>query len=145
MKFWSYIYFKLMKRYKDKDAETQQQYAFVPFCFLIVFIFLSIAFLAHAFFDFNVLWVIEGKNSAENRLIRIPLVISPFFLIVYSIYRLNREKIFSCWNEFENLSDEEKKEKNKMFYLFIGILICVFLFSVTSTIWHQPPHPSMGL
>jgi hypothetical protein len=143
MRFWSYVYFKLMKRYKDKDAETQKLYAFVPFCFLVVFIFLPIAFLAHAFFGFNALWIIEGQNSSENRLIRIPLVISPVFLIIYSIYRLNKEKVFSYWNEFENFSDEEKKEKNKTFYIFIGVLICVFLFSVTSTIWHKSPHPLM--
>jgi hypothetical protein len=129
MKFWIYIYFKFVKRSKSKAPRSD---AYILFCFSIVSYFFALFAFLDAFGVVDTSWVVSGHNEPLIRFVRIPLLLSPIFIGVYVIYRLNKEKINLQLLAFEEISPEERKNRDRAYRFFISSCIFLFFFSIVA-------------
>jgi hypothetical protein len=129
MKFWIYVFFKLMKRSKSKAPKPD---AYILFSFLITSYFLVFFMFLNTFGIVNIGWVVSGHNQFVIRFVRIPLLVSPVFMGVYIVYRLNKEKIDLQLQAFEEISPEERKKRDKAYrFLIWG---SIFLLSSSTVV-----------
>ena len=134
MKKITYIFYKLFVYFKKQNSNLsigiQKINAFIVFVALVMFNLVTIRNVVDIFFNLNLSDFGLGTNAIENRFVRIPLLLSPLFLLVWVVYRKNKPSIEEYLVEFEAVSGDEKTKLNRFFWIYV-IITCVLMLLST--------------
>ncbi len=133
MKTASYIYFRFIEYYKDENNINRQRlYAFIGLGALIVFNLLTITMFLDTFFNTHISRFGLGENAYLNRFIKIPLLISPVFIILWFVYWKNRRIIEHYLIDFKTIPKENKMKMDIVFWVYvIGTCLSVLLIAIS--------------
>lgn len=134
MKFISFVYYKIIKYNTNAGDEAKYKYvySFIHITFLICFNFFSVFLVVSNFFNFDFDLIYSPINGLLNKFIFLPLVVTPFFILIYSFYFFKRKSINEYLKKFDLLEEKDKKQLNFYFYLYIISSIAFLLFSIIS-------------
>lgn len=125
-----------MEYYESENSiVTQKIYAFIGIGALMMFNVISIIGIIETGLNVNILKYLYTNDRLLNRIVIIPLLISPIFIALFIVYKKNHEKISIYFDYFENMTISEKKKYNIYFLLYISISVLFLLLSVTSPLW----------
>lgn len=136
MKTAAYIFFRFIEYYKDENNIVRQRlYSFIGIGALVVFNLITVKNVIDVLFDLHIAMFGLGENEYLNRLVIIPLLISPIFIILWIIYKKNKNTIEEYLAEFKTMSKEDKKDLNLFFWVYTVGTCLLFLLSLITPIF----------
>lgn len=130
-----YVYYRI-KKINPNDGNI---IIAIQFLFIILVHLLPIISIFNTLFHTNLLNSFDNLTRNDDviirRLIKLPILFSPLYILVYLFLHKNNERIVEGCKKFESMPKEERRKKN--FYLWLYI-ICSFSLVVlvgTSSSW----------
>jgi hypothetical protein len=137
--FHIYLFHRLHLYFNSEDNEDENYIkarAFIGFCFVMLFHFMTIQNFLDAFiFNGNILDHYFSYDKYTRRFIYAPIVTSPLFLGIYVYYRLNRNRIDEKLLQFKNESELDSKKGKKKIIIYLICTLILLALSITSTKW----------
>lgn len=130
IKFYSYMFFTLRKYYGDMWE------AMISFIAIIAFNFMSLLFIIISITHDNSIksvFLLETTGYFKNRIYILIVDLIPLFIIICTIYMINRKKINDYFEEFKTYSSKIKNRKKKWNIAYYVISVLFFIFSIISS------------
>jgi hypothetical protein len=134
------VYYKLLIHYqKEKSRTAREIYSYIGICALLMFNFMAINALLSTFFnwDYNNLFSVQSDNKFVNRFLIVPIKILPIFLLVYVVYKINKEKINLYVKEFRQAATKPNNLEI-IFWVYIIFSSLLLIFSIISPTLFKP-------
>lgn len=136
MRYIAYLYWSFKHANPKYGEEDRISILISLFGLLILYLFTFIL-LIDAFFDTNFRrangWL--DDNAAINRLVKIPILISPIFFILLWLLTLKKQKIEREVSEIEKLPQNIRKGIKRRFVIFLIFSAIFLLAGITSGAW----------
>jgi hypothetical protein len=116
-----------------RTSPTPKFSAFILLLFIISSNVFSIFLILNHVLNWE--YSILSENRVTNRFVVIPLMLSPFIVLIMLFYTLNRNRVRERVIFFENLAVRDKSRLNMFFWLYIVGSIILFLLAITSPVW----------
>lgn len=130
--FISYIYYKL--DYKEAVSILAIQFSAI----VIIHLFPLIA-IGDVLFDFHIMDVVDNfvqhENAFVRRLVYIPILLSPIYIVVYILLNKNKDKILEKCRVFEDALDRDLKRRNIILFVYILCSAIFLIAGVSSSFW----------
>lgn len=119
------------------NEKIQKTYTFIQMLFLFVLNLLSLAGLADTLLNTHLVsvygWI--DDDAVINRLVKVPLLLFPVAILLALIYFFNKEKIKKETEHLNFASEQEIKQKDFFFWVYIGITCFFVVLSASSPDW----------
>ncbi len=135
MKFYYYIFYRIMNYYSYPNKMDSKRHAFIITGAILLIHMLSILLIVSSIVDFNMFNIIRIDNGMIDRFIVIPLVALPFYIFIYAYSKKNKELINNSFSQFDNEEQIVRKRKGLFVILYFVATFLFLIASITSSSW----------
>ena len=141
MKFMYHLYYWIFKYYRNEyDNLTSNLNTLINIGGLATMNLFAMALFIQRLSNTRFLNFLISHGDFTNRLIIIPLAISPIFLFFYFLYRKKKQNILLEFDKIEQMEGKEKKKFKNYVITYIVFSIIFLLTSITSPLWLKWPN-----
>lgn len=124
-----------MNYYSYPNKMDSKRHAFLILGAILLIHALSISLIVSSIVDFNIFNTIRIDYGVIDRFIVIPLVVLPFYVLIYAYSLKNKVAIRNSFIQFDKEEQHVKKRKGLFVILYFIATILFLIISITSSSW----------